>query len=759
MLTAPGWRIARWAAGLVAFGLAAAYVAAVLARAHLEAPDPTPLLLDRSGRFLAQFPAPPRDGVPVLYGYWRLDAVPDRVTQATLAIEDHRFWTHPGVDGLAVLRAAWGRIGGGTRSGASTIAMQIARMQSPAPRTLVNKLLEAGTALVLTQRFERPALLRHYLRLVPYGNGSHGIAHAARWYLDKPVEDLSWAEVALLAAIPQAPARMNLWTPDGLERATARGRRILAALAARGLLEPDDLALAQAQLAAIRLPGRNRRPDAIAAALRVRDLIAADPAVAALAEPRIRTTLDLDVQATVTGIVRGQLATWRGAGADQAAVLVVDRSDGAVRAAVGSADYFGRHGGAIDFTRAWRSPGSTLKPFIFALGLERGALGAAHVLADLPDAAGGVANADHAFLGPLLPRQALANSRNVPATNLVRRVGVDPVYRFLAALGIHDQRRPPSDYGLSMAIGALPTTLERLVRAYTVLADDGRLGSLAWYDGQPHQAPRRLLSPEIARLVTLFLSDPMARLPSFPRLGPLEYPFPVALKTGTSQGDQDAWIVAYSDRWLVGAWMGRVDTPFVTDLSGARSAGRLARAVLLALHGTRPGDLGGRDFPLPERYQAAEICTQTGRRSSGGCSQTLREYFPPGHLPDAEPAQHRPPAIDRQFGDWAAANGLPIVAASALPSDRRVDVTIVSPESNLRLWRNPDAPPGLDSLMLKAHTAPGAAQVVWYVDGHPYQTAEPDHAIRWPLAAGTHEIQARLAFRPERSRPVIVTVE
>ena len=170
------------------------------------------------------------------YGYW-ITPPPPRVVAMTLALEDGRFWRHPGVDPLAVARAAWFRLRGG-RSGASTIAMQVARMQHPRPRTLWAKTIEAGTALALTARYGREAVLAQYLRLAPYGQGSHGIGHAAWWYFDKPAADLGWAEAALLAAVPQAPALAQPRHAAGLARAQARAARVLPAAYAGELMLP-----------------------------------------------------------------------------------------------------------------------------------------------------------------------------------------------------------------------------------------------------------------------------------------------------------------------------------------------------------------------------------------------------------------------------------------------------------------------------------------------------------------------------------------
>ncbi|MCP4903235.1 MAG: glycosyl transferase, partial [bacterium] len=271
-----------------------------------------------------------------------------------------------------------------------------------------------------------------------------------------------------------------------------------------------------------------------------------------------------------------------------------------VLAWIGSTDYFDdNHAGAIDYARVSRSPGSTLKPFLYALALERGVIAPHQILDDLNRGAGGIGNADERFLGPLLPRAALANSRNVPAANLLDRVGLDDGFAFLGEMGLHSHSVTARHYGLGLAIGGMPVTLETLIRAYAALANDGYLGELKMYRRQLHKEPTRVLSEDTARQISLFLSDPMARLPSFPRMGNLEYPMPVAIKTGTSSNYHDAWTVAYSRRYVVGAWIGHPDFRAMDRLSGYRSAALLVRRILLQLHDDQLDGLQDVGFPPP----------------------------------------------------------------------------------------------------------------------------------------------------------------
>jgi penicillin-binding protein 1C len=731
-------RVLGLGAALGATATAGVFLLQVVQRAHLDAPAPTPILYDRHGAFLAQIGhemASPDGARRIAYGYWIVAPPPDRIVSATLALEDRRFWQHPGIDALAVARAVWQDLKNGSRrSGASTIAMQIARMQHPAPRTLWAKAIEAATALVLTARYGREALLAHYLRLAPYGNGSHGIAHAARWYFDKPLTDLSWAEIALLAAIPQAPGAMNPLRASGRVRAIRRGHRVLQALARQQAIDGEEYTAATSELDHISLPRPPSRPDAVHAILRIAGMLSAEerPAVDP-ADPRIHTTLDLAVQATASRLAGRQLRAWQSAGPQQVAVIVLRRESREVLAAVGSAAYGAKPGGAVDFTRVSRSPGSTLKPFIFALAFESGRLTPADIMEDLPEGAAGISNADRNFLGPLLPRQALANSRNVPAANLLRKVGLDSGFEFFRELGLHRLDGAAQDFGLSMAIGSLPTSLDRLLRAYGVLADEGLLRPLVWYDGQRAATSRRLLPTDVARQVTLFLSDPLARLPSFPRYGTTEFPFAVALKTGTSQGYRDAWTIAWSHDYMIGVWFGRADAGPMRDVSGARVAAGLTKALLLRLQGARPGDLSDTGFAPPAGHVPVELCVFTDRRSPSGCGQTLVEWLPAKTMPAP----------------------VPMSADATGPAH----LSIASPEQNAHLWRNPEAPPALNRLALRASVQPHVGQIMWYVDGEPFAVADPDQIVYWPMLPGNHRFQIRRPFDAAASKSVRIAVE
>jgi penicillin-binding protein 1C len=248
--------------------------------------------------------------------------------------------------------------------------------------------------------------------------------------------------------------------------------------------------------------------------------------------------------------------------------------------------------------------------------------------------------------------------------------------------------------------------------------------------------PRRVMSLDTARLVTSFLSDPQARLPSFPRYGPLEYPFAVAVKTGTSQNYRDAWTLAFSNKYLVGVWMGRADANGMRGLAGANSAARLTHAVMTHLHGATPGEIAPETFPAPPGRIAVDLC----RADAGpGCALALREWVKPERIAAAGPA--------------------PTPARLADATTAPANLVIATPEHNTHVWRNPEQPQSLNRLALKLAEGAPDSQIVWIVDGAPVALAQAHETVFWPMTPGAHRIQARLALAPVASRPVRVTVE
>ena len=711
-------------------------------------------LTDANGGHLALFESSSGDG----YGYWPVTHIPKRVVQTVLTLEDRRFYSHWGVDWIAVARAVLSNVTQRrTVSGASTLAMQLARMQNPRSRTLRHKLQEMAAAIFITARHGREAVLQAYMARVPYGHRLHGLGIAAQLYLGKPIEDLSWAEVAFLSAIPQAPAYSSPFDKHGRERARQRARRALAVMRTHEVFSDLAYRAALQQLAEVRPRERWRRKgdDVHASVTALKSL------GAMTASADIRTSIDPRLQKLAARATADTVSQFSDRGAAQAASIVVRLQDLSVAAWVGSTGFEASvDGSRINFAEVKRSAGSTLKPFIYALALERGVLHPDTLLLDEPGPLR-VANSDSRYLGPMLPRQALANSRNAPAVEVLERGGFHSTYWFLARLGLHDASRSPSHYGAGLALGALPVDLRRLVEAYGTLASDGVYRPIRWTRAQAVQG-ERILSRDTARLISAFLSDAQARMPTFKRLGPTDMGPDVALKTGTSQGHRDAWMVAWTDRFLVGAWVGRPDAKPMNRLSGGQTAGHLVHQVV--------AKLPGRKAPLkrPRRYQVQRLCAQTGEAANVSCPTVVDEWL------KAAPrkAELRYAALDARTGRRALADTpgefMTVRALRSRPhatvstherwSSGQEKVSILSPRRGLVLAVIPGLPTSKQSVAFKARVdAPDSERRLdWFVNGDFVGTTTNNEVLRWCPTRGSHKIL--VVARNNAASPASVTI-
>lgn len=798
--TAPGgpprYHHRRLALGLFAGGVAGTLVVCALFLSSLETElqkrRPSKLIVDRRGELLGEVPA---EGE--VFGYWSVPTMlPERIATATIETEDRHFYEHGGIRWSSVARAVKQNLAAGrVVSGASTIAMQVARMQSGRPRGLSAKIAEGLEALFLVDTHGHDEVLRQYLTLAPYGNRVHGAARAARAYFDKPVEDLSWLQAAYLAALPQAPARMNPWTEEGRERGVRRARRILTMLHARKLITTHDLEVALASDLGI-IEKRARSPEAIHAALAWSKRAASRDGVIQQA------TLDLEIQEKTAAVARRNLENVRERGATNTAAVVVDLPTGDVLAYVGSADYFDAAAhGAIDFLDVKRSPGSTLKPFLYGLALESGQYTAASPLPDTPmdfvTEAGRSylpKNINRSFLGPMLLREALANSRNIPALRVLEDVGIEPALSLFEKGGVREVSFEPGRYGLGLALGNLHTTALELAGLYRALGDGGIYEPLRFFvDESADRAPRpvRLLESDTAALLKDILSDPAARQPSFPPGSALDYEYAVATKTGTSQGFRDGWTIAVSDRLVIVVWVGNHDWRRMNHLGGLAGTAVAAHELMDALMPLRsPHRQVTTSFPPPAGYKTRQVCALSGKLAGPECPHRRSERFRPGTEPfshcdahlraridvrngllatstcPAEVVQERPfvklPSI---YGPWARQQQVQLLPEEESPlcgggpavGDDAL-VALVEPRGGVRYTWDPDTPAEFATIRLRADVEPRSEEIVFLVDGTPVAKVGYPHEARWTLTPGRHTIQAAFARRAEASAPVAITV-
>jgi penicillin-binding protein 1C len=529
------------------------------------------VVLDREGRLLRPFATED--------GRWRLPVATEDVDPRFLAMlkayEDRRFDSHIGVDPLALVRAGAQFLQNGRIvSGGSTLTMQVARLIEPREeRTLAAKLRQAVRAVQLERRLSKDKILALYLALAPYGGNVEGARAAALAYFGREPKRLSFAEAALLVALPQAPEARR---PDRFPAAARRARdRVLDRALSRGLLTIEEAAAARAEAA----PSA-RQPFPMLAAH------AAEAAAAARPEARIhRLAIDARLQASLEALVRERLE--RLGSQLSGAVVVLDNATGEIRAHVGSAGYLLRErSGAIDMANAVRSPGSALKPFVYALAFENGLAHPETLLDDRPSRYGVYApeNFDLSFQGTVTARRALQLSLNVPAVELLADVGAA---RFLARLkqaGAAVAMPKDAAPGLAVGLGGLGVTLTDLTRLYAGFARDGEAPALVRRLGEHSRGADQRVADRVA---AWYVADILRGAP--PPDNALAGR--IAFKTGTSYGYRDAWAVGLDRRFTVGVWVGRPD--------GAAVPGLVGRSVAAPILFDAYARLGAEPEPVP----------------------------------------------------------------------------------------------------------------------------------------------------------------
>ena len=604
------------------------------------------VVLADDGRPLRAFAGP--DGV------WRTPTTPDQVSplylQALLAYEDRRFHHHPGVDPLALVRAAWQAVRhGGIVSGGSTLTMQVARILEPPARRYspAAKLRQMVRALQLEWRLDKSQILGLYLDHAPFGGTVEGVAAASWAWLGKSPQQLSHAEAALLAVLPQAPSRNR---PDRHpQRAQAARDKVLLRLRDLGVWPPEVVA------AALQEPvvSRQLQPPMQAALLAER-LRRETPR-----QTRIASLIDADLQAQAEARVSAWLA--RLPPATSAAVLIVDNRSMAVRAYVGSGNYGdAASAGHVDMIQARRSPGSALKPLLYGLAVDDGLIHSESLLVDAPQSFDGYrpANFDSGFRGPVSAADALRLSLNVPAVELLDRLGPGRFSARLAHAGIDLQLPRGAKPNLAMILGGTATTLEELVAAFSALDRDGRSGRLRYRPDDPLRE-RRLMSAEAAFIVRQMLTEPSS---PGALTGALARPSPLVAKTGTSWGYRDAWAIGVQPGWTLGVWIGRPDGTPSPGQYGAVTALPLLQALAAAL----PKPAAG--FSTPVGVTRQTICWPLGTapdpEQPGLCQQQRQAWNITGVVPATLPERGAASA-GQILTWWRDGNGLRRVPACA----------------------------------------------------------------------------------------------
>ena len=688
------------------------------------------------------------------YRVWTsLPNISPALIDATLQFEDKYYRYHPGVNPVALVRAAFGLRPGGARSGASTIAMQLARLRYHLrTRTLGGKFAQIVRALELERHYSKSQILEAYLNLAPYGRNIEGIGAASQIYFGKSAGHLTTPEAISLCVIPQSPTRRALF-------ADRDNRSLDSALSGW-----YDRAKTNRQFFARSFSARAQTERTFLAPHFVQQIVATEKG-----RDEIVTTLELAKQQLIERRIGDYIGANRGRGIQNAAALLIDAQSMDVLAQVGSADFFNTEiQGQVDGTRAPRSPGSTLKPFVYALGLEQGLIHPLSILSDAPHSFGDYdpENFDREFVGPIRAVDALARSRNLPAVELTSRLHHPTLYEFLRSAGV---KLPRSEalYGLTLPLGGAEVTMEDLVRLYAALANDGELRPLRRTSRDPVALRgRRIIMPEAAFLTLEMLTQPRPEI----NAAYSDQVAPVFWKTGTSHGFRDAWSVAVFNHYVLAIWIGNFDGRANGNFVGRIAAAPLLFQIIDSLRAGWPEPSQPHLPPPGANLKRVSFCAVSGDLPEPYCTQQVEGWFIPGISPIKLCDVHQEVLVD-------AASGLRVPRDDGTRQIRR-EVYEFWPTELLSIFRRAGVPrklpppflPGTSpdwigrtgsaprivspaegqnilltsagTIALRAKTDADVREIYWFAGNAFIARTNPQDVVTWKAAPGSYELTA-----------------
>lgn len=717
---------------------------------------PSTIVLDRHGEWLRAFIASDES--------WHipepsLDEISLKLRTAVLTYEDRWFYRHFGINPFSIVQAAIDNIKAGKIvRGGSTITMQVARMMEPKARTVPNKLIEMFRALQLELAYSKDEILTLYFNMAPYGGNIVGSAAASRIYFNKSQNRLNLGEAALLAAIPNSPTYLR---PDIYpENARVARKKVLRQMRKFRKIDVRELQEAASDsIPTVRHPMPFKAPHLTRLLAKIES------------GHRIYSTIDSNIQELSERVLRENIAPLQREGISTGAVVVMDTKNREVLAMVGSHDFFdyaseGQVNGAI----APRSPGSTLKPFIYGLALERGTITPERLLHDVPVNYAGYSpvNYDGEYRGYVTARDALAHSLNVPAVNLYAQLGNDGIYALLKRAGISTLSEPKTHYGLTLILGSCEVSLLELTALYAGLANLGDFGQhqLTRQNGDtlPVPSTKRLLSRGACFILTEMLTE--VRRPDLPAAYEASMNLPkVAWKTGTSYGHRDAWSVGYTPKYTIGVWVGNFDGHGAPSLVGSE----VAAPILFALFNALTNSASNRWFTRPYQVSTREVCALSGMPVSGNCPTTKVDNYISNLSAKAPCRVHKRITIDNETGatlcshcrigrfyhqvvyeewrpevaTWLSKSGF---AIQPIPPHNPNCVGVVagrgpvirSPSGDSEYHIRAGVNLEYQKLLLAASVSNRTKQVFWFVNGELIFKGAPTESVFYTPVAGTH---------------------
>lgn len=552
------------------------------------------------------------------------DISPDMI-KATILREDKRFFSHNGVDIIALFRSLFENIKyRKIHSGGSTITMQVAKLVlNNKERNIINKIIEILYAFKIEFHLSKEKILEIYLNRAPYGYQTYGVEAASRFYFNKSANQLSLSEAIILSIIPKSPGILN---PKRKYDTLLRERnRILKNLLTKGFIDSTKY------YCALNEPVKIEKEKIMFKAPHFVDFVLQNGNYCS----NITSTIDINLQENIERILLTSINTLSKFNVNQGAVLVMDTKTGEILGMVGSKDYFDEREGQVNGCTALRQPGSSLKPFLYLLALTSG-IPMSYLMNDtitefrLSDGTlFAPRNYGDKYHRLVRAREALGSSFNVPAVYILDKIGVEKFHTFLTSLHFTTLFKNPNFYGLSLSLGAAEVKLIELVNAYRAIANKGMWTEYKFIkDRKPDRAGKGIFSEEVAYIITDVLSDNSSRIKAFGDDSPLNLPFPCAVKTGTTKDFKDNWCVGFTEKYTVGVWVGNFDGSPMNGVSGISGAAPLFRTLMIELH----RDEYPKDFEKPKILVHAKICAKTGMIAGRGCS-VIEEIYTSGTEP------------------------------------------------------------------------------------------------------------------------------
>jgi penicillin-binding protein 1C len=694
-------------------------------------------------------------------GFWRkpvkLADISPLLIKSVIATEDRWFYYHPGFNPISLAAAAIDNIRAGKAvRGGSTITMQIARMIEPKSRTVANKFIEILRAMQLELSYSKKELLEIYLNLVPYGGNIEGVGAASYLYFDKTPGKLTLSETAILTALPASP---NDFRPDrGIENCQARRNKVLRFLNERKIILESDYEQALNE----EIPARRVAP-AVTAPHFCQSLTARYPD-----QPEIKTTIDFKIQITCEQLAANYHTLLTQKGIFNLSAVVIDNHRAELLAMIGSPDFGDiNHHGQVNGALAPRSPGSALKPFVYALGFDKGLISPALKVEDLAINYSGYipANYDDEYHGAVAVNYALINSLNVPAVNLTSQLGLKEVYELFLRGGISTLNRKYFDYGLPIILGSCEVTLFDLAALYSTFARDGKYMPVKLLKSDSGGSSISLFSPQTCYLITEILAE--LKRPDLPGSWEFTPDMPqVAWKTGTSYGRRDAWAIGYNPDYTIGVWAGNFSAEGSIAIVGAD----IAVPLMIDIFNQLSRDREKKWFKIPSGIEQRLVCAVSGQVAGENCRDKIVEHYIPGISPAVQCTVHKKILVDQETGyqlckncshgkktvekiienwpprlsAWLAARGIIGLIPSHNPKCQGFFAgeapVITSPENEAVYMLRANVPLEFQKILFEASTTADNQKLFWFLDGQLLTSCDRNGRIFYTPEKGEHRL-------------------